>query len=83
IFINDTQTFHCTFINGDRLSPEGLESEPYQLKSDDTVEFEIDIAREDNKTTTHHKIAPRVVCGVTEQDALIAARPELHQQQLH
>ena len=26
-----------TFINGDRLSPEGLESEPYELKTDDIV----------------------------------------------
>ncbi|KIM76539.1 hypothetical protein PILCRDRAFT_26984, partial [Piloderma croceum F 1598] len=82
-FSSDTQTFHGTFINGDRFSPEGLESEPYQLKSDDTVEFRIDIAREDNKTTTHHNIAARVVCSFTEQDALIAAGTELHQQQLH
>jgi hypothetical protein len=36
-FSSDTQTFYGTFINGDRLSLEGLESEPYQLKSDDTV----------------------------------------------
>lgn len=26
-----------TFINGERLSPEGLESDPYELKSDDVV----------------------------------------------
>ena len=32
-----SKTSHGTFINGDRLSPEGLESEPYELKSDDTV----------------------------------------------
>jgi pSer/pThr/pTyr-binding forkhead associated (FHA) protein len=38
------------FINGERLSPEGLLSEPYELKSDDIVEFAIDIVGEDNKT---------------------------------
>ena len=26
-----------TFINGERLSPEGVESEPFELKNDDIV----------------------------------------------
>ncbi|KAF7981923.1 hypothetical protein HWV62_30687 [Athelia sp. TMB] len=47
IFIKDVKSSNGTFINGERLSPEGLESEPYELK-------------EDNKTVIHHKVAARV-----------------------
>ena len=35
IFIKDVKNFDGAFINGERLSPEGLENEPYELKSDD------------------------------------------------
>ncbi|KAF9074708.1 hypothetical protein BDP27DRAFT_1316695 [Rhodocollybia butyracea] len=79
IFIKDVKSSNGTFINGDRLSPEGLESEPYELKSDDIVEFGIDIVGEDNKTIVHHKVAARVVCIFSEQDAQVAARAEQHQ----
>lgn len=45
-------------------------------------EFGIDIVGEDNKTIIHHKVAARVVCIFTEQDAQVAARAEqLHSQQ--
>ena len=37
IFIKDVKSSNGTFINGERLSPEGLESEPFELKSDDIV----------------------------------------------
>jgi pSer/pThr/pTyr-binding forkhead associated (FHA) protein len=37
IFIKDVKSSNGTFINGERLSPEGLESDPYELKSDDIV----------------------------------------------
>jgi hypothetical protein len=82
IFIKDVKSSNGTFINGERLSPEGLESEPYELKSDDIVEFGIDIVGEDNKTIIHHKVAARVVCVFSEQDAHVAARAEQHQHQL-
>ncbi|KAF8881790.1 hypothetical protein BD779DRAFT_1473265 [Infundibulicybe gibba] len=81
IFIRDVKSSNGTFINGERLSPEGLESEPFELKSDDIVEFGIDIVGEDNKTIIHHKVAARVVCVFSEQDAQVAARAEQHQQQ--
>jgi hypothetical protein len=42
-------------------------------------EFGIDIVGEDNKTVIHHKVAARVVCVFSEQDAQIAARAEQHQ----
>ncbi|KAF9463266.1 hypothetical protein BDZ94DRAFT_1259519 [Collybia nuda] len=81
IYIKDVKSSNGTFINGDRLSPESVESEPYELKSDDIVEFGIDIIGEDNKTVVHHKVAARVVCVFTEQDVQVAARAEQHQQQ--
>ncbi|KAF8960960.1 hypothetical protein BDZ97DRAFT_2034132 [Flammula alnicola] len=62
-------------------SSEGHESEPFELKSDDIVEFGIDIVGEDNKTIIHHKVAARVICVFSEQDAQVAARAEQHQQQ--
>ncbi|CAA7269362.1 unnamed protein product [Cyclocybe aegerita] len=83
IFIKDVKSSNGTFINGERLSSEGHESEPFELKSDDIVEFGIDIIGEDNKTIIHHKVAARVVCVFSEQDAQVAARAEQHQQQQH
>lgn len=76
IYIKDVKSSNGTFINGDRLSPEGVESEPFELKNDDIVEFGIDIIGEDNKTTIHHKVAARVMCVFTEEDAQHAARWE-------
>lgn len=37
IFIKDIKSSNGTFINDERLSPEGLESEPYEIQSDDIV----------------------------------------------
>ncbi|KAF9240397.1 hypothetical protein BU15DRAFT_73990 [Melanogaster broomeanus] len=76
IFIKDVKSSNGTFINGERLSPEGVESEPFELKNDDIVEFGIDIIGEDNKTTIHHKVAARVMCVFTDEDAQVAARLE-------
>ncbi|KAJ6510379.1 hypothetical protein C8R45DRAFT_963896 [Mycena sanguinolenta] len=69
IFIKDVKSSNGTFVNGERLSPEGLESEPFELKSEDSVEFGIDIVGEDNKTIIHHKVAARVSCIFNEQQA--------------
>jgi len=79
IYIKDVKSSNGTFINGERLSPEGAESEPFELKTSDIVEFGIDIVGEDNKTIVHHKVAARVVCVLTEQEAQLAARVESHQ----
>ncbi|KIY72964.1 SMAD/FHA domain-containing protein [Cylindrobasidium torrendii FP15055 ss-10] len=76
IFIKDVKSSNGTFINGERLSAEGIESEPNELKSDDIVEFGIDIVGEDNKTIVHHKVAARAMCIFSEQDAAMAARSE-------
>lgn len=37
IFIKDVKSSNGTFINGERLSPEGVESDPFELKNDDIV----------------------------------------------
>lgn len=78
IYIKDVKSSNGTFINGERLSSEAVESDPYELKSDDIVEFGIDIVGEDNKTIIHHKVAARVVCVFSEQDAAVAGRAEIH-----
>ncbi|TEB31198.1 hypothetical protein FA13DRAFT_1569730, partial [Coprinellus micaceus] len=81
IYIKDVKSSNGTFINGERLSSEAVESDPYELKSDDIVEFGIDIVGEDNKTIIHHKVAARVVCVFSEQDAAVAGRAEQQQAQ--
>ncbi|THH10705.1 hypothetical protein EW145_g1157 [Phellinidium pouzarii] len=81
IFIKDVKSSNGTFINGDRLSAEGVESEPYELKTDDIVEFGIDIVGEDNKTIIHHKVAARVTCIFNVEDALTAQRDAYNFQQ--
>lgn len=37
IYIKDVKSSNGTFINGVRLSPEAVESEPFELKSEDMV----------------------------------------------
>lgn len=37
IFIKDVNSANGTFINGERLSQEGIESEPFELKTDDIL----------------------------------------------
>ena len=37
IFIKDVKSSNGTFINSEQLSPEGVESEPFELKSNDIV----------------------------------------------
>jgi hypothetical protein len=74
IYIKDIKSSNGTFVNGERLSPEGLESDPYELNSQDTVEFGIDIISDDNRTILHHKVAARVFCVFNDKDAALSAR---------
>jgi len=46
------------------------------------VEFGIDIVGEDNKTIIHHKVAARIACVFTAEDAINASR-EAHNYQQH
>ncbi|EPQ50380.1 hypothetical protein GLOTRDRAFT_118337 [Gloeophyllum trabeum ATCC 11539] len=79
IYIKDVKSSNGTFINSERLSGEGLESEPFELKTDDIVEFGIDIVGEDNKTIIHHKVAARAFCVFSEADLQAAQRAEQQQ----
>ncbi|WWD21686.1 hypothetical protein CI109_106172 [Kwoniella shandongensis] len=74
IYIKDVRSSNGTFINGERLSPESVESEPFELKSEDQVEFGIDIVSEDNRTIVHHKVAAKVYCVFGPEDAALSAR---------
>ncbi|OCF44842.1 hypothetical protein I317_01331 [Kwoniella heveanensis CBS 569] len=74
IFIKDVRSSNGTFINGERLSPESVESAPFELKSEDQVEFGIDIVSEDNRTIVHHKVAAKVYCVFGPEDAALSAR---------
>lgn len=70
VFIKDVKSSNGTFINGSRLSPEGQESDSFELHTDDIVEFGIDIVGEDNKTIIHHKVACRAFLVMTAEEAL-------------
>lgn len=52
---------------------------PLQRVPNCNQEFGIDIVGEDNKTIIHHKVAARVVCVFSDQDAQAAARAEAQQ----
>ncbi|KAF7361238.1 FHA domain-containing protein [Mycena sanguinolenta] len=61
IFIQDVRSSNGTFVNGERLSPEGLD--------EDIVEFGIDLVGEDKLSIIYHKVAARVSCIFNEQQA--------------
>ncbi|TFY52402.1 hypothetical protein EVG20_g10566 [Dentipellis fragilis] len=74
IFIKDIGSSNGTFVNGERLSPEGEASEPLQLQTDDIVEFGQNMLREPNSTAIYPCVCARVVCVLSDQDAQFAAR---------
>lgn len=70
VFIKDIKSSNGTFINGTRLSPESQESEPFELHSEDVVDFGIDILTDDNKDILHRRVACRVFLVISPDDAL-------------
>lgn len=60
IWIRDVKSSNGTFVNGQRLSPENRESEPHEIRENDTLELGIDIVSEDQKTIVHHKVSAKV-----------------------
>lgn len=72
VWIKDIKSSNGTFLNGERLSSDGQESDAFSLHSHDTIEFGIDIAGEDNHTILHHKVACIVTLILNQQDALLA-----------
>ncbi|KAK9459989.1 uncharacterized protein V1516DRAFT_665501 [Lipomyces oligophaga] len=60
VWIRDIKSSNGTFINGERLSPEGEESEPHELKVDDVIDLGVNISSEDAKGDRSHK-GPAIV----------------------
>ncbi|KAJ5661273.1 uncharacterized protein N7484_000645 [Penicillium longicatenatum] len=60
IWIRDVKSSNGTFVNGHRLSPENRESEPHELRENDTLELGIDIVSEDQNSIVHHKVSAKV-----------------------
>ncbi|KAI9373261.1 hypothetical protein BJX61DRAFT_389467 [Aspergillus egyptiacus] len=60
IWIRDVKSSNGTFLNGQRLSQENRESEPYEIRENDSLELGIDIVSEDQKTIVHHKVSAKV-----------------------
>ncbi|KAK9895391.1 hypothetical protein P389DRAFT_92646 [Cystobasidium minutum MCA 4210] len=74
VYIKDVKSSNGTFINGERLSPEAVESDIFELHNNDMVEFGIDITSEDAKTIVHHKVAARCFLVMNADDAVAASR---------
>ncbi|KAJ5933384.1 hypothetical protein N7454_005713 [Penicillium verhagenii] len=60
IWIRDVKSSNGTFVNGHRLSQENRESEPHELRENDTLELGIDIVSEDQNSIVHHKVSAKV-----------------------
>lgn len=59
VYVKDVKSSNGTFVNGSRLSNECEESEPMELKSQDVIEFGIDIIG-DNGVIMYHKVSCNV-----------------------
>ncbi|KAG0337160.1 hypothetical protein BG004_007756 [Podila humilis] len=59
VFIRDLKSSNGTFLNGKRLCPENVESEPFILNQGDSLEFGIDILDE-NGLLLHEKVACKI-----------------------
>ncbi|KAJ7057330.1 SMAD/FHA domain-containing protein, partial [Mycena amicta] len=68
VLIRDVKSSNGTFVNGERLSLEGVESAPWEVRSDDILEFGIDIIGEQGEVI-HRKVAARATCAYTEAEA--------------
>ncbi|RGB40010.1 SMAD/FHA domain-containing protein, partial [Rhizophagus diaphanus] len=59
VFIKDSKSSNGTFINGKRLSAEGKESSPIELRHGDDLEFGVDIVNEQDKKLMFRKVAAK------------------------
>ncbi|KAF9285419.1 hypothetical protein BGZ68_003901 [Mortierella alpina] len=59
VYLRDLKSSNGTFLNGKRLSPESVESEPFVLNQNDNLEFGIDIMDE-NGALLHEKVACKI-----------------------
>lgn len=59
-FIMDVGSSNGTFLNGERLSAEGVGSMPWALKNGDQLDFGVDIINVDNDTVLYKKVSLKV-----------------------
>lgn len=69
----DTGSSNGTFINSQRLSSNSTSSEPYEIRTDDIVQFGVDVM-ENNKKETHGCIVCLVKLFVPEGEECKTAR---------
>ncbi|EGF78630.1 hypothetical protein BATDEDRAFT_26482 [Batrachochytrium dendrobatidis JAM81] len=60
VYIRDLKSSNGTFINGTRLSEEGVTSALFELHNDDQLEFGIDIVDDDGVTIVYKKVSCKV-----------------------
>ncbi|TIA88382.1 hypothetical protein E3P99_02643 [Wallemia hederae] len=70
VYIRDVKSSNGTFLNGDRLSPEGVESSAVELSSGNLLEFGIDIIGDDNKSVIHRKVSSKLLIAANEHEYL-------------
>ncbi|GJJ78437.1 hypothetical protein EMPS_10796 [Entomortierella parvispora] len=68
IFIRDLKSSNGTFLNGRRLCAENVESEPFLLNQNDSLEFGIDILDESG-ALLHEKVACKIYISRTNGNA--------------
>ncbi|TPX31850.1 hypothetical protein SmJEL517_g04914 [Synchytrium microbalum] len=61
VYIKDAKSSNGTFVNGVRLSEEGQESSPHELKTGDILEFGIDIMTDDGQSVLYQKVSGKIV----------------------
>ncbi|XP_037033960.1 sarcolemmal membrane-associated protein-like [Bradysia coprophila] len=74
-FLRDTGSSNGTFINSQRLSSNSTSSEPYEIRTDDIIQFGVDVM-ENNKKETHGCIVCLVKLFVPEGEECKTARSD-------
>lgn len=68
-FLRDTGSSNGTFINNQRLSSNSTSSDPYEIRTDDIIQFGVDVM-ENNKKETHGCIVALVKLFVGEGEEI-------------
>lgn len=74
-YFQDTGSSNGTFINNQRLSSNSTSSEPYEIRTDDVVQFGVDVM-ENNKKETHGCIVALVKLFVPEGEECKTVRAD-------
>ncbi|GJE98848.1 FHA domain-containing protein [Phanerochaete sordida] len=72
VFVRDVQSQNGTYVNGARLAAERATSPPAVLRTGDELVLGFDIFDADGVRKLHHRVAARVVCAFTADEARAA-----------